>query len=120
MTPTIVLGPDGRVRLVTGTPGGATIITTVAQMISNVIDFGMDASAATAAPRMHHQHLPDAIRVERNGMRPDVVVQLRSMGHDIQERQGHSGDTQSSQVLPDGSMIGVSDPRRGGSAIAVE
>ena len=116
MTPTIVVGPNGRVRLVTGTPGGATIITTVAQIISNVIDFGMDVAAATAAPRMHHQHLPDVIRFERSGMRPDVLEALRSMGHDVQERSGYSGDTQSIQVLPDGTLIGVSDPRRGGAA----
>ena len=70
MTPTIVLDPAGRVRLVTGSPGGSTIITTVAQMISNVVDFGMDLPEATAAPRLHHQHLPDVLRYERGGLRP--------------------------------------------------
>ena len=62
MTPTIVLDPTGRVKMVTGSPGGPTIITTVAQIISNVLDFGMDLGAATAAPRLHHQHLPDLLQ----------------------------------------------------------
>jgi gamma-glutamyltranspeptidase / glutathione hydrolase len=116
MTPTILLDPAGRVRLVTGTPGGSTIITTVAQMISNVVDFGMDIGAATAAPRLHHQHLPDVLQFERAGMAPAVEAALRAMGHQVEGRPGYQGDTQSILVLPDGSLAGVADPRRGGAA----
>ncbi len=119
MTPTIVLDPSGRVKLVTGSPGGPTIITTVAQMISNVVDFGMDAGAATAAPRLHHQHLPDTLYYERGGLRPEVADALRAMGHAVAERRGYQGDTQTIVVLPDGRLSGVADPRRGGAAVGV-
>ncbi len=68
MTPTIMLGQDRRVELVTGSPGGPTIITTVAQLISNLVDFEMDLARATAAPRLHHQHLPDVLYFERDGL----------------------------------------------------
>jgi gamma-glutamyltranspeptidase / glutathione hydrolase len=119
MTPTIVLGPDGRVRLVTGTPGGSTIITTVAQVVSNVVDFDMDLGSATAAPRLHHQHLPDVLRFERRGLRPEVVSALRALGHQVEERDGFQGDVQSILILPNGVLAGVSDPRRGGAAVGV-
>ncbi|MCR4341468.1 MAG: gamma-glutamyltransferase [Gemmatimonadaceae bacterium] len=119
MTPTIVLDPAGRVKLVTGSPGGPTIITTVAQIISNVVDFAMDAGASTAAPRLHHQHLPDTLFYERDGLHPDVVAALRARGHDVQARSGYQGDTQTIVVLPDGRLAGVADPRRGGAAVAV-
>jgi gamma-glutamyltranspeptidase / glutathione hydrolase len=120
MTPIILLDRDGKVRLVTGTPGGATIITTMAQMISNVIDFGMDVAIATGAPRLHHQHRPDVLSFERAGLVVGVQQALRSRGHTVQERSGYQGDTQSIQVLPNGLLIGVADPRRGGAAVAVE
>jgi len=112
MTPTIVLDTTGRVKLVTGSPGGPTIITTVAQIISNVVDFGMDAGEATAAPRLHHQHLPDILRYERAGMHPEVVEALRARGHDVRERPGYQGDTQTIMVLPDGRLAGAADPHR--------
>jgi gamma-glutamyltranspeptidase/glutathione hydrolase len=112
MTPTIVLGPDGRVRLVTGSPGGPTIITTVAQIVSNVVDWEMDLVEATAAPRMHHQHLPDILRFEQGGLTPDAVAALRAMGHAVEERNGYQGDSQSILVQPDGRLVGVGDPRR--------
>jgi gamma-glutamyltranspeptidase/glutathione hydrolase len=119
MTPTIVLDDRGAIRLVTGSPGGSTIITTVAQMISNVIDFGMTVAEATAAPRLHHQHLPDVLRFERNGLSPHVVEELRAMGHTVEERGGYQGDTQSLTVVSDGTIAGVADPRRGGAAVGV-
>jgi gamma-glutamyltranspeptidase / glutathione hydrolase len=119
MTPTIVVAPEGRVRLVTGSPGGPTIITTVAQMISNVVDWGFDLTAATHATRVHHQHLPDVLLFERGGLPSATVERLRQMGHVVEERPGYQGDTQSIAVLPDGSLIGVADPRRGGAAVAV-
>ena len=120
MTPTIVTDPAGSVRLVTGSPGGSTIITTVAQMISNIVDFGMDAGDATAAPRLHHQHLPDELRFEVGGLDPAVEAQLRAMGHNVLARPGYQGDTQSIVVLPDGTLTGVADPRRGGAALGVQ
>ena len=94
---------QGAVKIVTGSPGGPTIITTVAQMISNVVDFDMDIGAATAAPRLHHQHLPDQLHYERDGLRPEVVAGIRGLGHPIQARPGYQGDTQSILLLPDGT-----------------
>jgi gamma-glutamyltranspeptidase/glutathione hydrolase len=120
MTPTILLDPSGRVKLVTGTPGGPTIITTIAQIVSNVVDFNMDLIDATAAPRLHHQHLPDLLQYERDGMRSDVEAALREMGHDVKARPGYTGDTQSIFVLPDGTLVGVADPRGGGAASGVQ
>jgi gamma-glutamyltranspeptidase/glutathione hydrolase len=119
MTPTIVLDPRGRTQLVTGSPGGPTIISTVAMMISNVIDFGMDVAAASAAPRLHHQHLPDELRYEVRGLSSDVVAALRGRGYVVKERDGYQGDTQTIAILPDGMVLGVADPRRGGAAVAV-
>jgi gamma-glutamyltranspeptidase / glutathione hydrolase len=119
MTPTIVLSPEGRVRLVTGTPGGSTIITTVAQIVSNVVDWEMDVALATLAPRLHHQHLPDELRYERRGLERATVERLRALGHRVEERQGYQGDVQSIVVLPGGHLTGVSDPRRGGAAVGV-
>ena len=119
MSPTIVLDADGRVRLVTGSPGGPTIISSVAQMISNVVDFNMDLAAATAATRLHHQHVPDVLSYERDGLAPEVEAALRVLGHNVEGLSGYQGDTQSVLVLPDGRLSGVSDPRRGGAAVGV-
>jgi gamma-glutamyltranspeptidase / glutathione hydrolase len=116
MTPTIVLGPDGGLRIVTGTPGGSTIITTVFQTISNVVDFGMNVVDAVHAPRVHHQHLPDQIQYERGGLRPSVVARLEALGHTVTERSDISGDVQMI-VIENGRITGWSDPRRGGRAI---
>ncbi|HEX5726046.1 MAG TPA: gamma-glutamyltransferase [Longimicrobiaceae bacterium] len=119
MTPTIVLDPAGRVKLVTGTPGGATIITSVVMAVSNVVDFGMPVAMATGAPRLHHQHLPDTLRYERNGLDSAVVLRLRAMGHVVTERPGFQGDVQSIVILPDGVISGIADPRRGGAAVGI-
>jgi gamma-glutamyltranspeptidase / glutathione hydrolase len=120
MTPIMLLDRDGKARLVTGTPGGATIITTMAQIISNVVDFGMDVASATGAPRLHHQHLPDVLSFEHAGLPLAVQQALRSRGHTVQERTGYQGDTQSIQMFSNGMLIGVADPRRGGAAVAVD
>ncbi|MDT8368802.1 MAG: gamma-glutamyltransferase [Longimicrobiales bacterium] len=117
MTPTIVLDPEGALFMVTGTPGGSTIITTVFQTISNLIDHGMNVSQAVLAPRAHHQHLPDQIFVEPGGFSPAVLDALRQRGHTVVERGGVSGDVQAIRVLADGTLEGQSDPRRGGRAI---
>ena len=117
MTPSIVLDASGNLFLVLGTPGGGTIITTVFQTISNVVDFGMTGVQAVHAPRVHHQHLPDQLRFEAGGLPQAVVSRLEAMGHRMSERDGFSGDVQAVMVLPDGSLVGVSDPRRGGAAM---
>lgn len=93
MTPTIVDQPDGRLFMVLGTPGGSTIITTVFQVIMNVIDHGMDIQQAVAAPRFHHQWLPEELRYERFALHPDAVDRLRSMGWPLVERTGTWGRT---------------------------
>jgi gamma-glutamyltranspeptidase / glutathione hydrolase len=116
MTPTIVLARDGSVRMITGTPGGSTIITTVFQTISNVLDFGMGVVQAVNAPRAHHQHLPDEIVYERSGLDDETVAALEALGHTVRERGGTSGDVQ--MIVVERSVItGWADPRRGGLAI---
>ena len=116
MTPTVVEDPEGNLLMVVGTPGGSTIITTVFQIISNVVDFGMSLPEAVNAPRVHHQHLPDRIQYERGGLPAPVVDSLRAMGHEVDERGGHSGDVKAIFVLPGGALAGYADPRRGGLA----
>ena len=112
MTPTIVLDPDERVYLVTGSPGGSRIITTTLQIILNVIDHGMNIAAATAAPRVHHQWLPDELRAEV-GLSPDTVDILTARGHDVKVRNA-MGSTQS-VMRTDAGLLGASDPRRPGA-----
>ncbi len=84
MSPTIVT-KDGRLFMVTGSPGGRTIINTVLGTILNVIDWGMNAQEAVDAGRLHHQWLPDQIRVERRAFSADTLKQLRAMGHTVVE-----------------------------------
>jgi gamma-glutamyltranspeptidase / glutathione hydrolase len=109
MSPTLVL-KDGKVVLVTGSPGGSRIITTVLQVIMNVIDHGMNVAEASAAPRMHHQWLPDELRIEE-GFSPDTLRLLEGMGHAI-KLQPTMGSTQSIMRREDGALYGASDPRR--------
>ena len=85
MTPTIVEDPDGRLLLVAGSPGGGRIITTTLQGIVNVIDHGLDVQAAVAAPRVHHQWLPDVLFAERHALAPDVAAALRQRGWTLRE-----------------------------------
>ena len=116
MTPTIVLDPEGSLRMVTGTPGGGTIITTVFQTISNVLDYQMNVVEAVSAPRVHHQHLPDQIFYESGGLDAATVRSLEVLGHTVFERQGTSGDVQMI-LVEDGLLSAWSDPRRGGRAV---
>jgi len=116
MTPSIVLAPSGELRMVTGTPGGSTIITTTFQTISNVLDYGMNVVQAVNAPRVHHQHLPDQIFYEAGGLPPETVAALEARGHTMVERTAVSGDVQA--ILVEGGMLTAwSDPRRGGVAL---
>jgi gamma-glutamyltranspeptidase/glutathione hydrolase len=116
MTPSIVLGRDGRVLMIVGTPGGPTIITTVAQVILDVLDQGMTLADAVAAPRIHHQALPDVIRYERGGLSDAAVAALRGMGHQVEMRRGTSGIVAAIQRTPAG-WVGVPDPRYAGGAV---
>jgi gamma-glutamyltranspeptidase/glutathione hydrolase len=112
MTPSIVLDPQGELYMVTGTPGGPRIITMVYHVISNVIDHRMPLAEAVTAPRMHHQALPDSIRVEEGGFTPATLDSLRARGHAI-SIGGYWGDVEAIIRTP-GGWQGVSDPRRGG------
>jgi len=116
MTPSIVLGRDGRLLMVVGTPGGPTIITTVAQVILDVLDQGMTLADAVAAPRIHHQALPDVIRYERGGLSDAAVAALRGMGHRVEMRRGTSGIVAAIQRTATG-WVGVPDPRYEGGAV---
>jgi gamma-glutamyltranspeptidase/glutathione hydrolase len=111
MTPTIVF-KDGKPFLATGSPGGSRIITTVLQLIMNMIDHDMNVAAATAATRVHHQWLPDELRVEV-GLSPDTVSLLEAKGHNVVVKDA-MGSTQSVMRTDDG-FYGASDPRRPGA-----
>ncbi|MFA7438478.1 gamma-glutamyltransferase [Castellaniella sp.] len=108
MTPTIVLDEHDQVWLVTGTPGGARIITTVLQALVDAIDFGLNPAEAAAQPRFHHQGQPDELRVEK-GFSPDTLALLRARGHSVVVRPT-MGKTQTIQ-RHDGQWYGASDPR---------
>ena len=96
MSPTIVT-KNGKLFMVTGSPGGRTIINTVMEIVLGVIDFGLDARQAVDAPRFHHQWLPDTVTFERNAIPDSVAAQLRAMGHAVKfggrpgRRPYHSG-----------------------------
>lgn len=107
MTPTLVL-KDGKPVLVTGSPGGARIITTVLQQVVNHIDFGMNPAEAAATPRFHHQWTPDELRVEK-GFSPDTLALLRQWGHKV-ALKASMGRTQTIEIR-DGLLRGASDPR---------
>jgi len=111
MAPTIVFR-DGRVVLVTGTPGGSRIITTVLQVILNVVDHQMNIAEAVAAPRIHHQWLPDRVFAER-GLSPDTIRLLEARGHRI-VTTATSGSANSILVTADG-LTGAADPRQRGT-----
>ena len=109
MTPTIV-AKDGKLFMVVGTPGGSTIITSVYQVISNVIDHGMTLTEAVAAKRFHHQWKPDVIFAEENAFDSTIVKDLEAMGHQV-EKRGNIGRVDAIITLPDGQLEGAADPR---------
>ena len=115
MSPTIVK-KDGKVYIVTGSPGGSRIITTTLQVIMNVIDHRMNIQEAVNAPRVHHQWLPDEIRIEK-GISLDTVKILTDMGHTVTQKKA-MGAASSILVDRESSLIyGASDPRREGLAL---
>ncbi|WP_373875674.1 gamma-glutamyltransferase [Budvicia aquatica] len=107
MSPTIVT-KDGQVFLVTGSPGGSRIITTVLQIVLNTLEFNMNIAEATNAPRIHHQWLPEEIRIEK-GISPDTIRLLEKKGHKVSVKPT-MGSTQSIVVTPEG-LFGAADPR---------
>ena len=113
MSPTIVLGKDGAVELVLGAAGGSTIITTVFQEMSNVLDFGMTVPDAVRAPRMHQQDAPDLVFFEPHGLPDDVRRALEAMGHATKEVE-HLADAPAIGRLG-GGWEGAAEPRRDGS-----
>jgi gamma-glutamyltranspeptidase/glutathione hydrolase len=116
MTPSIVVDSAGRLELIVGTPGGPTIITTVAQVILNVLDYGMSLPDAVAAPRVHHQALPDTLRYEPCGLAAETVAGLAALGLALAERRAMSGIVAAIARSPGGGWIGVADPRAAGGA----
>ena len=114
MTPTIVT-ENGRLRMALGTPGGSTIITQVLQIILNVLEYDMDAAAAVSAPRIHHQWLPDALRVEPLGLDTLTLQELKRRGHKIRQTNPW-GNSNLIIVKPDGTLEGAADSRGEGKA----
>jgi gamma-glutamyltranspeptidase/glutathione hydrolase len=120
MTPTIVTR-DGEVLLITGSPGGRTIISTVLQMVLNVVEFQMDLPAAVAAPRQHHGWFPDRFDLEQSQdpRYGDASLRLRELGHQIRS-VASQGSAHSIWVDPDGGdYLGVADHRLGGAAAGI-
>jgi len=109
MTPTIV-EKEGKLFMVVGTPGGSTIITSVFQTITNVIDFNMGMQEAVNFPRHHHQWKPDTLYTESNGLPAETIKHLESRGHYVRERSS-IGRVDAILVLPDGQLEGGADPR---------
>jgi gamma-glutamyltranspeptidase/glutathione hydrolase len=127
MTPTIVTR-DGKVVLLTGTPGGRTIINTVFTIVLGVTEFGLNGRDAVDLARMHHQWLPDRVTFEEDppspegfggaGVSANVLEKLRAMGHEVRS-QGRQGDAHSIWIGPDGVPYGVNDKRTADSKVSV-
>lgn len=113
MTPTFVL-KDGALLLVTGSPGGPTIINTVLQVITNVIDHQMPVMQAVEFPRFHHQWQPNTISHDRFSMSPDTSALLTAMGHSLNERPNVvGGDAETVMIDPETKLrLGAADPRK--------
>lgn len=114
MSPTIVLNPRGELFMVVGGRGGPRIITTVAQIILNVVDHRMSLADAMSAPRLHHQWLPDITYYEAGGFTPDVVAQLNATGHNL-KAEPVSGISAGIMRVK-GGWVGMDDPRSHGGA----
>ena len=123
MTPTIVR-KDGKPLLVTGSPGGSTIITTTLQVIMNVIDHGMSLSDAVSSPRFHHQWLPDRIMHEGFAFSPDTKALLQAKGHknliEVPAFYGSGIGDANSVMQHENGLYGMADPRNAGAAVGPE
>jgi gamma-glutamyltranspeptidase / glutathione hydrolase len=117
MTPTVVL-KDGKPFLVLGAEGGPTIITSVANILIGVIDYGLNIQEAVNAARFHNQWIPDQIEIEQYGISPDTVHILEHMGHKIKSDPGFWGDAECIAIDPKtGERLGASDGRHNGKAV---
>ena len=114
MAPTIVF-KDGRPFIVTGSPGSSRIISTVVQVITNVVDFGMNIQEAVNAPKVHNEWLPDELRIEK-GISPDTIHLLRQMGHKVVIGDPMGAATSILIYQNKGTRFGAADPRREGTA----
>jgi gamma-glutamyltranspeptidase/glutathione hydrolase len=118
MSPTIVEDPRGQLFMLAGAGGGPRIITAVWQTISNVIDFGKRADVAVAEPRIHHQHLPDAVFIEAASIDKASDEALRAMGYKLEWGQSRrSFGAITAIVRGEAGWDGTSDPRGGGAAL---
>ena len=117
MTPTIV-EKDGKLKMVVGTPGGSTIITSVLQNIINVVDYNMGMQESVNRPRFHHQWMPDIIRMEPNGFDEASKKKLESLGYKILEKNSRViGSVDAILVLPNGTLEGGADKRGDDTAV---
>jgi gamma-glutamyltranspeptidase/glutathione hydrolase len=114
MTPTVVT-QDGKLIMAAGSPGGSTIITTVLQLVLNVLEFNMNAAEAVSAPRIHHQWLPDNLIVEKGRLDPQTLEVLKQRGHQLRPWEGW-GNANLIRVTSEGTLEGAADPRREGTA----
>jgi gamma-glutamyltranspeptidase len=118
MAPTFVLRPDGNLFFTIGSPGGTTISNTVVQVITNVIDYGMDIQAAIDAPHLHHQWLPDEIVEEPLGLSPETRQALEARGHHFHPQPRNLSDLQGIMIDSATKMrLGGSDSRHDGAAV---
>jgi len=117
MTPTIVEDSQNDLFMVLGTPGGSTIITTIAQILVNVIDFNMDIGQAVDARRFHHQWLPPYIQIEHHSLSNDVIYNLNQRGHDLVYRSKFGIGEANCILLENNYMYGAADSRRGAHAL---
>jgi gamma-glutamyltranspeptidase/glutathione hydrolase len=116
MSPTIIT-KNGKLFMVTGSPGGRTIINTVMEIVLNGLEFGMDARQAVDAPRFHHQWLPDEVTFERNAIPDSTAQRLQAMGHKLRFA-GQQGDGHTI-ILKDGVAYGANDRRSADSKASV-
>jgi gamma-glutamyltranspeptidase/glutathione hydrolase len=113
MTPTFVLRKDGSLWFTVGSPGGPTIINTVLDVITNVIDFNMNIQQAIDAPRIHHQWLPDELVYEPYGLSGDTQKSLTTRGHKLVKKPRYLGDCEGIMIEEEtGMRLGATDPRR--------
>jgi gamma-glutamyltranspeptidase/glutathione hydrolase len=118
MTPTFVLRKDGSLWFTTGSPGGPTIINTVLQIITNVIDYNMNIQQAIDAPRIHHQWLPDEIAYEPFKLSGETQTALEALGHKLVSNPRFMGDAHGIMIeAGTGARLGASDPRNDGVAL---
>jgi gamma-glutamyltranspeptidase/glutathione hydrolase len=125
MTPTIVL-KNGKPLFALGSPGGPTIINTILQVTSNIIDFGMNAQQAVDSPRFHHQWMPDKIYFDPMGLNPDTRALMERRGHVFSDtpyydESPYFGDAQIIWIDPESGILhGASDPRRSGAPASLK